>query len=206
MYPYGEVTTHTAEQAWEQVLGYGGCSLKRDTIDRRIVREARTGTATYKGSKGGKKGIIDTPSDVGGWPEYQGGERLTDTDNDGMPDIWEFANGLNLNDASDASKYTIDPRGWYTNVEVYCNWLVEDIMKAGNACAEEPFEDYYPEVVNVDMTPSGINSLSGNVNVVRIDYYDLCGRRVTATHSGLLIECTTYSNGQREMRKINNKQ
>ena len=205
LYPYGNVTTHSAEQAYNQVLSYGGCSLKRDTIDRRIVREARTGVTTYKGSKSGRNGIIDTPSDVGGWPEYQGGERLTDTDNDGMPDAWETANGLNPNDASDAVKYTIDSKGWYTNIEVYCNWLVEDIMKAGNAMADEPFEDYYPAVVGIDLHPSGINNLTSNAIVVRTDYYNLSGRQVTGEYHGMVIEHTTYSNGQTSTRKYINQ-
>ena len=203
LFPYGEVTTHSAQQAYEQVLNYGGCSLKRDTIDRRIVKEARTGTVTYTGSKSGKKGIIDTPSDVGGWPEYQSGERLTDTDNDGMPDIWEEANGLDPQDASDATKYTIDPRGWYTNVEVYCNWLVEDIMKAGNQEAETPFEDYYPTVKGID-EGSGITTVSSQISVVDSQCYDLSGRQVTDVYQGVVIERTTYSDGHISTHKYMN--
>ena len=158
---------------------------------------------TYTGSKSGKKGIIDTPSDVGGWPEYQSGERLTDTDNDGMPDIWEEANGLDPQDASDATKYTIDPRGWYTNVEVYCNWLVEDIMKAGNQEAETPFEDYYPTVKGID-EGSGITTVSSQISVVDSQCYDLSGRQVTDVYQGVVIERTTYSDGHISTHKYMN--
>jgi hypothetical protein len=77
-------------------------------------------------------------------------------------------------------------------------------MKAGNAMADEPFEDYYPAVVCIDLTPSGINEVTGSADVVRTDYYDLSGCRVTADHHGLVIERMTYSNGQIITNKFNN--
>ena len=130
---------------------------------------------------------------------------MSEPDNDGMPDSWETANGLNPNDASDAAKYTIDSKGWYTNIEVYCNWLVEDIMKAGNAQAEVPFEDYYPTVVGVDMTPSGISEIIGDAAIDHMTYYDLSGRQVTADYRGMVIERTTYANGQTSTHKYMNR-
>ena len=199
----GEVTTHSAEQAFNQVLKYGGCSLKRDAVDTRIANEAETGTTTYKGSKSGYKGIIDTPADVGGWPEYKGGERLADADDDGMPDIWETANGLDPNDASDAQKFTIDKKGWYTNIEVYCNWLVEDIMKAGNQNAQENIPEYYPEVVSVDLDPTVIQQALPS-NPTRIFYYNAMGREVDANHRGLTIKHIIYPNGQTKTYKYMN--
>jgi pectate lyase len=58
----------SAEEAYETVLTKAGCSLHRDAIDTRIVEEVRSGTYTYKGSKGSTNGLIDSPSDVGGYP------------------------------------------------------------------------------------------------------------------------------------------
>ncbi len=199
----GEVTTHSAEQTYIQVLKYGGCSLNRDAIDTRIAHETETGTTTYKGSKSGYKGIIDTPSDVGGLPDYKGGECLADVDNDGMPDIWEIANGLNPNDSSDAQKYTIDARRWYTNIEVYCNWLVEDIMKAGNLYAIENVQEYYPEVVSVELGSTGIEQTVSS-NTPRTIYYDAMGRKVGANHRGLTIKNIIYANGQTKTYKYMN--
>lgn len=117
----------SAENAYATVLAKAGCSLKRDAIDARIVTEVE-GTAlhggyTYTGSKSGTKGIIDSPSDVGGWPEYSGA--AVDADNDGMPDQWEKDHGLNPNDRKDAATATINPS--YANVEVYANELVKDL-------------------------------------------------------------------------------
>lgn len=61
----------TAEKAYETVLEKAGCSLSRDAVDTRIVGEVRNGKSTYKGSNGSTGGLIDTQSDVGGWPELK---------------------------------------------------------------------------------------------------------------------------------------
>ena len=48
-----------------------------------------------------------------------------------MPDVWETANGLNQNDASDVITTTLSEDG-YTNLEVYLNSLVSDITENQN--------------------------------------------------------------------------
>jgi hypothetical protein len=145
----GHVTTHSATAAYDKVLAYAGASLHRDDVDARYETEARNGTATYKGTVTGKWGRIDLVSDVNGYTEENFGTGAHpagfDTDNDGMPDEWEVANGLDPNSAADAKLYTIDTeKGWYTNLEVYANSLVEDIMKNENADAISTVEEYYP--------------------------------------------------------------
>jgi pectate lyase len=104
----------TAEEAYQTVLAKAGCSLKRDAIDARIVEEVKAGNGR----------LIDTPSDVGGWPAYTG-ERPADTDADGIPDEWEKAHGLNPDSYGDSRKETLVPG--YTNLEVYLNCLVQDL-------------------------------------------------------------------------------
>ena len=153
----GTVTTHTANQAFNKVLGYAGASLVRDNVDERYMTEAKNGTATYTGSVTGKKGRIDKVSDVNGYTEanFGTGSRETgfDSDNDGIPDAWETANGLNPNNATDASQFTLDPKKYYSNLEVYANSLVQDIMLSGNADAETTVDDYYPAYTKEDGTP-----------------------------------------------------
>lgn len=124
------VTTHSATEAYNKVLLYGGASLVRDVIDTRLVTETENGTYTYAGSNGSTNGIIDTQSDVGGWPTYNSTTALLDTDNDGMPDAWEDTNGLDKNNTSDGASTSLD--GGYTNVEVYLNSLVESIINSQN--------------------------------------------------------------------------
>ncbi len=154
---YGDVTTHSATTAFDKVLDHAGSSLFRDDVDARYAKETKMGTTTYTGSVTAKPGIIDLVSDANGYTEANFGtgsrEDDFDSDNDGMADAWETANGLNPNDASDARTYTLDSKGYYTNLEVYANNLVESIVKEERADAAETFEEYYPEVTYVDVNP-----------------------------------------------------
>lgn len=59
-----ESLSQYAPYAYKDVLKYAGASRKRDAVDKRIVREVKKGTATYKGSVTGLPGIIDNENDV----------------------------------------------------------------------------------------------------------------------------------------------
>lgn len=123
-FPSEAVTQQTAEDAFTRVLDLAGASLKRDAVDSRIVNEVKTGTVTYNGSKTDMRGIIDSQTDVGGWPVLSQTSVLKDTDGDGMPDEWEIANKLN------PDKYNPNGRDLstaYDNIEVYINSLVRSI-------------------------------------------------------------------------------
>lgn len=118
-----EVTTHSALTAFGKVAEFAGACLVRDTIDKRIVREVNTGVVTFSnGGNGSKNGLIDTQSAVGGWPLLQSLPAPADSDNDGMPDSWEDARGLDKNSPADAQLTTVD--GKYPNIEAYINSLV----------------------------------------------------------------------------------
>ena len=196
--PKGVVTTHNAAQTFEKVLAYAGASLIRDVTDARYMEEARTGTAKYKGSVTKKAGLIDVVGDVGGYPKYDSETRPDDfdTDGDGIPDEWEKANGLNPN-VNDAALYTVDPRGWYTNIEVYANSLVEHIMKAGNDNAIDTVDEYYPEVKQ-----TSINVVEMRGEVERIEYYDLNGIRLTEPVNGINIRRTIFTDGSSVTDKV----
>ncbi len=161
--PTGEVTTHSAETAYAKILSYGGASQYRDDVDARYMTEATNNASTYKGSVTGIMGRIDLVSDVDGYTEqnFPTGSRAAgyDSDNDGMPDVWESANGLNPANATDATSYTLDPKGYYTNLEVYANSLVEDIMKGGNADAISTVDEYYPTTTKAE----GLDYYSGRL-------------------------------------------
>ncbi|RFC48242.1 MAG: Pectinesterase [Verrucomicrobia bacterium] len=115
------LTTETARQAQDSVLKEAGATLPtRDAVDARIVAEVRSRSARFgKSFRGGGNGIIDTPADVGGWPNLEPGEPPPDKDEDGMPDPWEGSNGLDPSDPSDGPG---DEDGdGYTNVEEFLN-------------------------------------------------------------------------------------
>lgn len=123
------INEESPQKAYEAVLDNAGCSRPiRDAVDVRIVNDVSTGTATYEGAtyKTLKKvadknvicGIIDKPSDVGGWPELKSLPAPVDSDHDGIPDDWELAHGLNPDNADDRNIY--DNEG-YTMLENYIN-------------------------------------------------------------------------------------
>ena len=134
------MSVHSALDAYDAVLSYAGASLAKDDIDSRIATETRNKTATYTGSTGNIKGLIDTQGDVGGWPAYEATEEqknaLRDSDGDGIPDAVEDAWGLVKTSGADGAAYTIDPQKRYTNLEMYLHYLVKDIVRGGNEKAE----------------------------------------------------------------------
>ena len=194
--PTGDVTSHTAANAFNKVLEYVGASLYRDNVDARYVEEAKTGTCVYKGSTTKSPGLIDLVSDVNGYTEanFETGTRPKgfDTDKDGIPDEWETANGLNPNNASDAVLYTLDTeKRWYTNIEVYANSLVEHIVKAQNADAITAVDEYYPKY-----NTTGISVPTVSSEVSKIEYYTLDGRKIAEPTNGINIRKITLSNGR----------
>ena len=202
--PTGEVTTHSAAEAFSKVLAYGGASLYRDEIDARYMEEAKTGTAQYKGSITQSPGIIDKVSDVNGYTESTFGTASRpadfDTDKDGISDAWELANGLNPNDDSDALTYSLDGKGYYTNLEVYANSLVEEIMKQGNANAENKVDEYYPECKN----PTGISQVitTNPGEIAKVAYYSLNGTLLSAPQKGINIRKMLFQNGKTIVDKV----
>lgn len=128
------VTTHTADQALQQVTAYAGAQLFRDGVDKRAANDTKNGTATIaSGGNGSTGGMIDTQSAAGGWDTLSATQEQTDraakdADKDGIPDYYEELLGLDKNDASDAAKKSFDDR--YTNLEMYLHYLVQDAVAA----------------------------------------------------------------------------
>ncbi len=206
----GEVTTHSAQKAFEKVLAYGGASLHRDAVDARYMDEAENGTTHYTGSAtktgDGKTikhlpGIIDFVKDQGTYTlESTSRPAGFDTDQDGMPDEWETANGLDPNSAADGKTYTLDTeKKWYTNLEVYLNSLVEHIMKAENEDALSTVDEYYPAW----KASTGIATIDTAAGIVDTQYYSLQGQRLgTQPQKGACIRVQRLANGKTESRKI----
>ena len=204
--PTGQVTTHSAAEAYEKVLAYVGASLYRDEIDARYMEEAKTGTATYKGSITNSPGIIDKVSDVKGYTEdnFGTGTRPADfdTDKDGIQDEWEKANGLNPNDASDAITYSLDEKRYYTNIEVYANSLVENIMKAENQDALSGVDEYYPTTVSTGISQIENDQEVGNSAIKSITYYTLNGTKLPTPNKGVNIRKIELTNGTIKTDKV----
>jgi len=113
------VKTQSATEAYELVLRYVGCYRNRDSQEKRIIEQIRTGKYSTT-----KNGLIDKVEQAGGWPLLKTGKIPQDSDKDGMPDEWESSNHLDSNDASDAKK--VGQNG-FTNIENYINGLLPDV-------------------------------------------------------------------------------
>jgi len=94
--------------AYENVLESAG-ARPLDPVDQRIIENIRNDLPPVHG-----KWIIDSQSEVGGWPSYPSGKPPADSDNDGLPDAW---------DVPGRSPSDLAPSG-YTWIEEYINSLI----------------------------------------------------------------------------------
>jgi len=112
-YDVPAVTTDTPQEAYNLIMLSAGC-FPRDTVSRRTIVEVEEGT--------------------GSWGRHESGDLMTglvvqtppiDSDNDGIMDAWERANGLDPSDSTDHN--TIMESG-YTAIEEYCNMLAQSLL------------------------------------------------------------------------------
>ena len=192
-FPIAPVTTQPAEAVLETVLDNVGANYpKLDSVDARLVQEARTGVATYEGiyktvhnipNSSLICGIIDSQTDVGGWPVLESTTAPPDSDNDGMPDSWELANSLNPYDSSDANTYTSDG---YTMIEKYFNSLPpanSTSINDENPAIPNKFIVYqnYPNPFNPTTKIEYAIPVKSNI---KLEVYDLLGRKISTLFEG----------------------
>mgnify|MGYP002624318747 CR=1 FL=1 len=118
-YDYPTLEKWAANDLVEKLLPDVGASLPyRDLADCYMIDEVLSF---------GKKGNLITNENelpIGvptSWSWFKG-EKLADSDNDGMPDAWENAQGLKPNDASDAMEIA---ENGYANIENYINGITK---------------------------------------------------------------------------------
>ena len=120
----------SSDNAYNTVLTYAGASLKRDAVDLRITNDVKNGTGS----------LINAVSDTPGYPTFDTGTAITDTDKDGMPDEWEVeqmrAIGVTDKSISDFKPSAYNLTAKYTNLEVYLNELVCGTFPAGAKATE----------------------------------------------------------------------
>ncbi len=125
-FKHAPLQIQSAKDAYEYVLANVGATLpRRDAVDERILKEVRTGIippmTIAKGSADKAKfygyeqkwqdelamlvtkGFVTDPSEVGGWPNYQG-EPIKDLCADGIPLSWKKKFKLDDKDATLAQK------------------------------------------------------------------------------------------------------
>jgi hypothetical protein len=135
-FPMAAVTIMPAKEACAAVLASAGATLPhRDTVDKRILQEVRTGKVwsegkefTPKPMKGLAKnnvgvagnGIITDISQAGGWPAYKG-QPIKDICPDGIPLSWKVKYHLDTNDV-DLDQKDLQGDG-YTVMDKYLDGL-----------------------------------------------------------------------------------
>ena len=146
MYAYAAEEYESAEEAFETVLDTAGV-FPRDHVGLRLTSDTRNGTYSYTGSKTGKKGIIDTEEDAEGFYNYTVVAPLTDTDQDGMPDVWESANGCDPTTPDNNVRHA----SGYTMLEMYLDYAMthKEPMDDGYTPSEEGLEDLKLEDLKV---------------------------------------------------------
>ena len=113
----------SAVLAYADVLKSAGASFRRDTLDKRIIKNVKNRTGNLIDVQGGFKHGTSYEETVNAWPNLKLKKPQKDSDRDGMPDAYERKNGLNLalNDASLINGIT-----GYSNVEMYLNQLTNE--------------------------------------------------------------------------------
>src|SRR5690606_35942514 len=113
-----------AQEAYLYLLKEAGAVLpKRDPVDDFLIQELKSI---------GKLGLYvfeenDLPLANGGLGDMASGSAAIDTDNDGIPDVWEDRLGLDNNNPSDALQPSTEQKyDGYLNIEVYLHRLAEE--------------------------------------------------------------------------------
>jgi len=122
-YAFETVNTQSATDAYYTVLEeVGATPWNRDAIDAAIISDVINETGH----------VIDSQSEVGGWPALDPGTPPVDSDWDGMPDTWELWYGTDP--ATADNNGGLGPLA-YTNLEQYLQWLIdaETVSHPGDA-------------------------------------------------------------------------
>lgn len=110
----GTIPTVSAANAFRIDLSNAG-ALPSDQLDQQVISQVA--------SLGASGSLISSPASTGlgngGYGTIDGGTPLTETDDDGIPDVWKNAAGLPLN-VNEAM--TIAGNG-YANIENYLHWV-----------------------------------------------------------------------------------
>lgn len=135
-------TAESAEDSYQHVINYAGNGIapdRRTSVDQQVTNETRTGTGNLSGTAAYDEATEEQKQKLDGYHiqcgtvyEYPAAvleKEIVDSDNDGMPDDWELARGLNPKDASDTNG---DYCGQgYTNIEYYINDLTVNSFPEG---------------------------------------------------------------------------
>lgn len=115
-------TTTMSQEAANCILhSVGAMAPRRDSVDTRVIQDFHDGTGTIKRN-------IVYPDDYAYYPDLSA---PVDKDKDGMADLWESSQGLNV--STDDSAGDKDNDG-YTNIEEYFHYLAAQSVPSFSEC------------------------------------------------------------------------
>jgi pectate lyase len=116
LHPPVPVRVDTAEDAYTKIVAGAGCSLHRDSVDKRLIADLTS--LSIKGR------IIRDEATVHGIGTVKGGPAPVSTVRDGLSDAWKISHGLDPQDPKTVrGDYN---RDGYNNLEDYLNELAGD--------------------------------------------------------------------------------
>ena len=124
-HPFPAITYTPTDSLQTTLLNTAG-AWPRDPMDIRLLQSVATNTIATAPRNTNPAGDALLPAYTGAAPAAP-----TDTDNDGMPDTWEIARGLNPNVANTNGTH-LSPVG-YTDLEVYLHELSESRITGWSA-------------------------------------------------------------------------
>lgn len=158
-FPLQNAPLLTIAEMDSEMLPDVGASLYEDAVDVRIKGDYENGTG----------GLIDDPSEVGGWPTIADMSSVPiDTDDDGIPDAFESEHSITDANAVkevwyfSSDDHYVDNQAGYTNIEMYLMYLTGELLE--NA---EPY-DPEPEGTGTVIRASGglIRTSNGTMRII----------------------------------------
>ena len=145
---------------------YGNFIPNRDTVDKRILNEYRTGT--------GK--IITDNYVLSLYPKMENGIPYIDKDHDGMADAWEIKYGLDPTNPNDRNETNHSSEG-YTNLELFLNGsdVKTDINNKNSAPENFVLKQNYPNPFNPTTTIGFALPRTGNTE---LSVYNILGQKI----------------------------
>ncbi len=195
-----EIPLLTASQAYDSVLTQAGASTRvdsagkpaynRDAVDERLILDVKNRGPFISRELGNGKsyyGLIDDPSQVGGWPDYLDGKEYPDEDQDGMSDEWEIMAGLDPGNPDDRNADR-DGSG-YTNLEEFLNMgdRGEFLPSITQASAESQWKCYPNPAFDYL-----IIEMAGTCPAGLIKVLDMNGRILISSNLGVISNSGLY--------------
>ncbi len=165
------VPVYSPQSAFRLTTSRAG-TFPRDEMDTLIVNQVKTlgnaPTGTGAGTAGPSGGLYTSQTQTGlgnnGYGTITGGPAPLDSDGDAMPDYWETAVGLNINNANDATNLTLSG---YSQLEVYLNWLGDlHAVAAINTNLDIDLAQFASGFTNVSPVYSISNVVNGTVTLL----------------------------------------